>query len=590
MAKDVRIVPADGTITFNNAAGTGSGQISLSGDDLVFSNAVGDVLFGDTDSDVYIGDGVNNVDVIFEQNGSIRGETGSTVALTLGSNETTLYLTGSTLALQKDGGNVGIGTTSPGDKLQVAGNAIVQDWAYIGDGIAHWGDGDTNITFGTDSMIFKAGNAEFIRLSEGLTDQLIINEAGAALDLRVEGDADTNLIRTDAANDRVGIGTGSPAFKLDTRISRASGAFLTDGQVYALGLQNTDTTAGNATAMTFGHGGYEYTNFIASVRTGTGVNPKGDLTFGGRPADGSNFVERMRIKADGNVGIGTTNPTAQLHVTGSKGAAWSTVIDNRANNGHGLYIKAGGTSGTRYITQWRDAAGTERFHMDDTGEAYFQNDITSDASILGNSLYTGQYIYHTGDTDTFIRFQTNDINLTAGGNNLFRVDGNSAQNTAVVNEAGIDLDFRVESDTVTHALFVEGSTGNVGIGTASPGATLTVNGIIEATEKSFNIAHPTKEGKRLIYGVLEGPEHGVYVRGKSTEKVIELPEVWTGLVHDDSLTVQLTCKGKPFSIWVEDIRDNKVYINTDVEEFEFFYYIQGERKDVDKLIIERDAD
>jgi len=94
----------------------------------------------------------------------------------------------------------------------------------------------------------------------------------------------------------------------------------------------------------------------------------------------------------------------------------------------------------------------------------------------------------------------------------------------------------------------------------------------------------------LIYGVLEGPEHGVYVRGNSTSKVVELPEVWTGLVHEDSITVQLTCKGKPFNIWVEDIRDNKVYINTDVEEFEFFYYIQGERKDVDKLIIERDAD
>lgn len=95
MAKDVRIVPADGTIIFNNAAGSGSGKLELSGDDLVFSNAVGDVLFGDTDSDVYIGDGVSNVDVVFEQNGSIRGEDGSSVTLTLGSPDTTLELTGS---------------------------------------------------------------------------------------------------------------------------------------------------------------------------------------------------------------------------------------------------------------------------------------------------------------------------------------------------------------------------------------------------------------------------------------------------------------------------------------------------------------
>ena len=37
----------------------------MDGDDLVLSNAVGDILFGDADSDIYIGDGVNNVDILF---------------------------------------------------------------------------------------------------------------------------------------------------------------------------------------------------------------------------------------------------------------------------------------------------------------------------------------------------------------------------------------------------------------------------------------------------------------------------------------------------------------------------------------------
>jgi hypothetical protein len=46
----------------------------------------------------------------------------------------------------------------------------------------------------------------------------------------------------------------------------------------------------------------------------------------------------------------------------------------------------------------------------------------------------------------------------------------------VFNDAGADVDFRVESDTVDHALFVEGSSGNVGIGTSSPGTTLDVRG------------------------------------------------------------------------------------------------------------------
>ena len=67
-----------------------AGKIAMDGDDLVLSNAVGDVLFGDADSDIYIGDGVNNVDILFEQDGEIRGETGSSVTLTLGSSDTTL--------------------------------------------------------------------------------------------------------------------------------------------------------------------------------------------------------------------------------------------------------------------------------------------------------------------------------------------------------------------------------------------------------------------------------------------------------------------------------------------------------------------
>jgi hypothetical protein len=41
----------------------------------------------------------------------------------------------------------------------------------------------------------------------------------------------------------------------------------------------------------------------------------------------------------------------------------------------------------------------------------------------------------------------------------------TANGGAVFNEAGADVDFRVESDTVDHALFVQGSDGNVGIGT-----------------------------------------------------------------------------------------------------------------------------
>ena len=40
--------------------------------------------------------------------------------------------------------------------------------------------------------------------------------------------------------------------------------------------------------------------------------------------------------------------------------AWLASITNTSASGHGLIIQAGGTTGTRYITQWKDAAGNRK--------------------------------------------------------------------------------------------------------------------------------------------------------------------------------------------------------------------------------------
>ena len=115
-------------------------------------------------------------------------------------------------------------------------------------------------------------------------------------------------------------------------------------------------------------------------------------------------------------------------------------------------------------------------------------------------------------------------------------------------------------------------------------ASISNTGAFTAVTKSFDIDHPTKEGMRLRYGSLEGPENGVYVRGVSSSSVITLPDYWVGLVHKDSLTVQLTAKGKPQPLCVEEIVDNKVIVGG--VEGEFFYFIQAERKDIDRLVVE----
>ena len=110
-------------------------------------------------------------------------------------------------------------------------------------------------------------------------------------------------------------------------------------------------------------------------------------------------------------------------------------------------------------------------------------------------------------------------------------------------------------------------------------------GVFAATSKSFDIEHPTKKGMRLRYGSLEGPENGVYVRGRLTgNNTIELPDYWTGLIYEDTITVTLTPIGKPQDLYVEDIGNNQVIIGG--EDINCFYVVYGERKDVEKITVE----
>ena len=76
-------------------------------------------------------------------------------------------------------------------------------------------------------------------------------------------------------------------------------------------------------------------------------------------------------------------------------------------------------------------------------------------------------VFSVADTVSKADGGTFDGNITAAG--TLGVTGVlTANGGAVFNEASADVDFRVESDTVTHALFVDGATGKVGIGTSVP--------------------------------------------------------------------------------------------------------------------------
>ena len=109
-----------------------------------------------------------------------------------------------------------------------------------------------------------------------------------------------------------------------------------------------------------------------------------------------------------------------------------------------------------------------------------------------------------------------------------------------------------------------------------------------SAKKNFDIPHPTKEGWRLTHTCIEGPEAGVYIRGRvKNQTEINLPEYWKGLVDIDTITVNLTPIGAHQDVIVKRWDDEKVYLQSrGGMPINCFYYIMAERKDTEKLIPE----
>lgn len=136
--------------------------------------------------------------------------------------------------------------------------------------------------------------------------------------------------------------------------------------------------------------------------------------------------------------------------------------------------------------------------------------------------------------------------------------------------------------------------GNVGIGTTNPGTwRLNVNGSLRANSKSFEIDHPTKPNKKLVHSCIEGPEVGVYYRGRGRlingQARVELPEYFNALTRDNTTTILLTAKGRvPFFLSYDDFDEKSFVVYGSVEEGEFEWEVKAVRADVEPLQVERD--
>ena len=255
------------------------------------------------------------------------------------------------------------------------------------------------------------------------------------------------------------------------------------------------------------------------------------------------------------------------------------ITDTTFANSDDLILMGGGSTATRTNgspvkgvlnlgTSYYTVDNTENDHRAGSGDWRAVKLHIYKAS-TGTNANTINNVYGLGLSNGCMEIQTNsDLGVFVGKSNT-TADGKRTERMRITN------------------------TGNVNVGGNYTQSTFTmlVTGSFAASSKSFVIDHPTKENHTLRHGSLEGPEHAVYVRGKAsnigigtTNSVINLPDYWVGLVHDDSITVNLTPIGNK-RVWVESINNNSVTVGSD-DSTEYFYTIFAERKDIDKLTVE----
>ena len=544
------------------------------------------------------------------------------------------------------GNKVGIGTIDPYLKLHVVGDSRIQGSMMVGDASAantpvralHVKSSSTNAAIRIEDS--DGSNLSYdLRTNAGEGFRIIDQGTGSSNILRFQidtaGKVGIGSFPTSTANSQ-GMDSIAPEAKLhvfDTGGGSTSKPLLilenyisdhgTTPSKVGIDIRNQDTNNGlnQLSLMNVTVNDVDY-----------GVNDEAAVHFVIAQTKGGTLNERAMFHSNGHLSIGSNlfNPfthintgayfkpaatasasTRLLSIGGEAGGGdISLVSSTTSDDGHvgGLYFTSSagaadahkqlagidcvydlhGTNSAvsgghlRFFTK-PTGAGTnsQRMWIHQNGNIYMRTATGTDAvawdaqSSRFNCDWFGGFQY---PTNSFLDFD-NDSPASSGSNGVHLAAVASMDFTIDSNNNGTNDAFTWLSNNATPSSATQ-------LMQLTDAGNLNVTGSLSATTKSFDIVHPTKEGKRLHHGVLEGPEHAVYIRGRSTDSNIMLPEYWEGLVHEHTITVQLTAIGKSLDLYVKDIVDNTVIVESDCE---YLYFIQAERKDVERFEVEYDS-
>ena len=113
----------------------------------------------------------------------------------------------------------------------------------------------------------------------------------------------------------------------------------------------------------------------------------------------------------------------------------------------------------------------------------------SSTTVSASNISVAQFIRHDNDPDTYLLYNPDDIRFVSGGVDTVKI----LPNEVSVNDGSAAINFRVESDTNTSMLFVDGINDRVGIGNNTPSEALEVSGSVSATGLiASDLGNPTE--------------------------------------------------------------------------------------------------
>lgn len=459
-----------------------------------------------------------------------------------------------TLYIDATNSRVGVGTTSPGRTFSIFENdqpvfQITNNTSGSGATrglIQYIPTGSTNAVFdnqgsGSGGTIqFMQAGIERLRLA---TSSFVANEGSADYDFRVESDTNTHAFFVDAGNSRVGVGTGSISDDFTVRnrfnVSENDGS----SEVTLAGVTNRSaslffkegaTQRGRITAVS----GSNSLVFSAGTSERLRMNDS-EVVFNDASVDVDFRVESdtnthlLYVDSTNNrvnIGINDVTSSAQMAMQGS-------LSVGRTSTTTGDFISAGGGNSTSY-----------------NGVAIMSNAKSNSSQ---NNTALNSWIVdvggRAGDGVTFPVSTQNTFSVRYWGAGTAAYNAknflNIGANSTVINDDSNDHDFRVESDSQPHALFLDAGQNSVGIGRSSPNIVANTQ-----TDTSLNVA-----GVLSVHGVLASHQSNALIleRNANASKI----RCYGAAAGDGTLQIQVGGGGGTADYEVARFEQNNVVIN-----------------------------